>query len=341
MTDRPRVSAVLLTYQQAPWAAAALSGLLAQTWAPLEIVVADDGSTDGTFAALEATARGYAGPHALLLLPGGTHRGLIPNLNRAVAATHGELLVGAAGDDVSLPHRVAATVEAWTAAGRPEGSVFLGYEPLFEDGPVKLDPTLPETFPAAAQVAACGARVPGCSHTWHRALYDRFGPLPEGVPVEDKALAFRATLLDGIVFQDVPAVRYRLHGGNLSRSVRPDHETYAAQTARAHRAYRQQVGLLQGFAHDVVRAHELGRLPAAEARALLAAIRAQVARREHEIGLDAPDLGPRLSAALAALQGETVTPMRPRRRALQLLAAFFPALRPMERSIRQTLGLPH
>lgn len=341
MTDRPLVSFLLITYQQAQWAAEALAGALAQRYSPLEIIVADDGSTDGTRAALVAAAAGYPGPHRLVLVPDHANLGLIGNVNAAMARARGELMVAAAGDDVSLPHRVAATVETWIAAGRPQGSVFLGYAPIFEAGPVRLDPVLPETFPARNQVAVVGARAPGCSHAWHRALYDRFGPLPEDVPVEDKALAFRAALLGGIVYQDIPVVQYRLHGTNLSRSVRPPRETYADQTARAHRGLRREAGTLRGFAHDVIRAHELGALPAREARDLLAAIQRQVARREHELGLEAPDLGSRLTAALAAIRGETATPMRPRRRALQLLAAFFPALRPLERVLRRGLGLPH
>ena len=49
----PRVSVLLPAYQQAAFLGRAVVSLLAQTIADWELVVVDDGSTDGTGAALE------------------------------------------------------------------------------------------------------------------------------------------------------------------------------------------------------------------------------------------------------------------------------------------------
>ena len=48
MSPRPSISAVIAAYQAEEFIAEALSSVLGQTRAPDEVVVIDDGSTDGT-----------------------------------------------------------------------------------------------------------------------------------------------------------------------------------------------------------------------------------------------------------------------------------------------------
>ncbi len=45
----PLVSMLLIAYQQADIIGAAIAGALAQTYSPLEIVISDDASGDGTW----------------------------------------------------------------------------------------------------------------------------------------------------------------------------------------------------------------------------------------------------------------------------------------------------
>ena len=49
----PSVSAILLSYDCAPFIAETLSSVLAQDAVPMEILVSDDASTDNTYAILE------------------------------------------------------------------------------------------------------------------------------------------------------------------------------------------------------------------------------------------------------------------------------------------------
>jgi glycosyltransferase involved in cell wall biosynthesis len=54
---------LVLTYNQATVVEAAVQSCLAQVGEPLEIVLSDDASTDGTYALLLEMAAAYRGPH--------------------------------------------------------------------------------------------------------------------------------------------------------------------------------------------------------------------------------------------------------------------------------------
>ncbi len=63
---RPLVSVLLIAYNQERVIADAVRSVLAQTWQPVEIIISDDCSRDGTYAAIEATVRDYTGPHRVI-----------------------------------------------------------------------------------------------------------------------------------------------------------------------------------------------------------------------------------------------------------------------------------
>src|SRR4051812_31379769 len=54
MPDEPLVSVIVAVYNGEQFVGDAIDSVLAQTWTDLEVVVVDDGSTDGTPAVIEA-----------------------------------------------------------------------------------------------------------------------------------------------------------------------------------------------------------------------------------------------------------------------------------------------
>ena len=95
----PKASIILLTYNQAGSVGRAMESILSQRcFFPFEIVVADDGSTDGTRQICEDYARRY--PHIVRMLPLEPNKGVVDNYFDAILACRGDYMADCAGDDV-------------------------------------------------------------------------------------------------------------------------------------------------------------------------------------------------------------------------------------------------
>lgn len=102
----PLVSVVMTTYNAAPYLPASLASLQRQTCDDFELVVVDDGSTDGSGPLLERVARA----DRRVRLHRGPHRGLAAARNAGLDAAAGRYVAIADADDVYLPRRLADQV---------------------------------------------------------------------------------------------------------------------------------------------------------------------------------------------------------------------------------------
>jgi len=99
----PLVSVILPVYNMAGQLPRAIDGILAQTYAHLDLILIDDGSSDETptivadYARRDARVRAFRNP---------THLGRIATLNRALALAQGELIARQDADHLSLPTRL-------------------------------------------------------------------------------------------------------------------------------------------------------------------------------------------------------------------------------------------
>jgi len=77
----------------------AINSILAQTFADFELLVMDDGSTDGSL----AIARSYTDPRLRIISE--AHYGLVSTLNRGICESRGEYIARMDADDISDPQR--------------------------------------------------------------------------------------------------------------------------------------------------------------------------------------------------------------------------------------------
>ncbi len=111
----PLVSVVMSVFDGEAWLAESVESILAQTERDLELVVVDDGSTDGSGEILAELAR--RDPR-IRLFRNEANQGQAAALNRGLEASGGRYVARMDADDVAEPERLAAQI-AWLER-RPE-----------------------------------------------------------------------------------------------------------------------------------------------------------------------------------------------------------------------------
>lgn len=242
---RPLASFVLVSYNQEAFIAEAIAGAFAQTYTPLQIILSDDCSSDATFAIMEEAARQYRGPHRVVLNRNEHNVGIGRHINKVVELAEGEWLVGAAGDDISLPERTEKIMAAAAHAGGKAMSIWSRAQHMRADGTL-LDIFEHSSGGAYSPKEIVGNKrvVMGCSHAWHRKVFQVFGPLYHKVMFEDNAISFRSYLLGEIVYLDDNLVHYRQHANNMTNYSRDTDQANLVRKMATRRHYAV-VGIYQ------------------------------------------------------------------------------------------------
>jgi glycosyltransferase involved in cell wall biosynthesis len=213
--DRPLVTHFLYGYRQEATVRAAIESVLAQTYQPLEVVLSDDCSPDGTYRIMQEMAAAYRGPHRIVLNRNPKNLGIARHVERIMELSSGDFIVESAGDDISLPERTERLVAAWLASGRRAMYVHSEKRDIDADGtPLAFAPrtdVLAGITPLQMLRKKYG--LIGATAGWARETVDRFGPISDVAAFHDYPLALRALLLGGeVAFLPEPLVLYRTGG---------------------------------------------------------------------------------------------------------------------------------
>jgi glycosyltransferase involved in cell wall biosynthesis len=215
--DKTLLTFAVFTYQQAAFVREAIEGALNQTYSPLEVIISDDCSMDGTYEIAQDIVSHYSGPHKVILRQNEYNLGLAQHINHVMEIAHGELIIVAAGDDVSLPHRTERIYQAYLKSNRTSLSLFSQVIQVDEQGHrlKMIDVPRSISFPDAKSKAEHQVAILGASQAWHRKLFEIFGPLHEKVLSEDSVIPFRASLLGTLSAIPEVLVLYRHHKHNM------------------------------------------------------------------------------------------------------------------------------
>jgi glycosyltransferase involved in cell wall biosynthesis len=126
LSHAPRVSVLMPVFNGGAYLQDAAQSILSQTFDDFELIVIDDGSTDGSSRVLEK----LQARDARIRLSSRPNRGLVATLNEMIAMARGELLARMDADDIAYPNRFARQVEFLDA--HPE-VVAVGSRALFID----------------------------------------------------------------------------------------------------------------------------------------------------------------------------------------------------------------
>lgn len=303
MSTTPLVSILIPCYCAEHWLAQTIESALAQTWVNKEIIVVDDGSTDGS----AGLAHTYAGRGVRLVTQ--ENRGAAAARNRAVREAHGDFFQFLDADDLISPDKISAQVALLSR--RPPGTVASCAWGRFSDDPATarfIDEAVFRDF-APIDFLVLSARTGAMMHpsSWlvPRAVAERAGPWDESLTLNDDGEYFCRVLLASAGTAFTPGARsYYRSGlpGSLSR--RRDERSRRSQfhsielierhlraAEDAPRTRRAGANYYQRFLHDYFPVpRELMRAAAARVAALGAS------------DLDRPAMGPR-TAALARFIG--------------------------------------
>jgi glycosyltransferase involved in cell wall biosynthesis len=148
-----------------------MRSVLEQDYEPIEYVVVDDGSTDGSVEIVERYADRLAWWAAQ------ENRGQVPAINLGFAHTTGEYMAYLNSDDTLLPGAVSRMV----AELESDPSLLLVYgDAQYSDERSHVTGHLPSReFDVAAMVRAADNHVVQPSTMWRRAAWERYGPFDE------------------------------------------------------------------------------------------------------------------------------------------------------------------
>jgi len=248
-----KVTYALLCYEQEKFVRDAVRSALAQDLTPLEIIVSDDCSKDGTYEILEEEARGYKGPNDVVLNRNDSNLGIEHN-NKAVQLAKGDLVILAHGDDIAVPHRARRIAEAWAeqrasvlssnawvmdAEARPLG-LLCGET---ESRPITVD-----------EILSLGWKktMLGASLAVDREIFSEFNWLDRReIPVgTDHIFPFRGALLRGMYYVGEPLVYWRQHAVNVGDLIgdKSGGDLVFRETYLAYRIMRA-TGMLRDIVH--------------------------------------------------------------------------------------------
>lgn len=203
---KPSVSVIIPTYNRAAFLREAIASAQQQTYAPLEILVVDDGSTDAT----REVVRAFGDSVKYIFQ---NHRGPGAARNTGVQYARGELLAFLDDDDVWLSDGLARSVARLLNPNAPQVDLVLGLLQRVRrvessTGEIQW---LPIEHPWGA--------LTFCSTVMPRAVMERVGRLDESVPYSEdidwflraRELGMRIAMLEHVT------ALYRRHEQNLTR----------------------------------------------------------------------------------------------------------------------------
>src|SRR5580704_8685375 len=207
---RPLVSIIIDNFNYARFLRATIDSALAQTYAPVEVIVVDDGSTDNSRDVISS----YGDRLSAILKTNGGHASAFN------AGFRGSRVMFLDADDLLLPNAVEEVVRAWhpgtakaqfvlahvDADGRALGGV-VPYSPAqMPDGDIR----------ASILDAGGYVGVPTSGNAFARSLLDRLLPLPEPIwrQAADTSLEIIAPFLGDVVSIRKTLGCYRIHESN-------------------------------------------------------------------------------------------------------------------------------
>lgn len=226
MAISPEISVAMCTYNGAQYIVEQLESMAAQTLLPAEIVVSDDGSTDGTIALLKQTWERLSEHSSelrtvkLTVISNKTSLGVTKNFEQAIAATTKPFIFLADQDDLWFPQRL----EVETAKLKAGAGFVFGDAQLIDSSGAPLGHSLFDALSLSSyersgiiahpvDVLIKRNIVTGATAAFSRTVFEKATSFPSGW-VHDEWLAMVAALTGEKFAVTESLIGYRQHASN-------------------------------------------------------------------------------------------------------------------------------
>jgi glycosyltransferase involved in cell wall biosynthesis len=211
----PKVSAIIPCYNRARFIAQTVRSVLEQTYPNIELIVVDDGCTDGSREVLAA----FGDRLTLLEHPGRENRGQSAAINLALSRASGKYVGILDSDDLWLPRKIEEQV-AFMESHPDVGLIYGNGTAIDEHGRqlyVIYAPGHEEKNQPAQVLMDCYFLVPNNSLV-RREIFERIGGFDESLrAAQDHDVAIRIAEVARLAYLDRPWFSYRRHAQSISR----------------------------------------------------------------------------------------------------------------------------
>ena len=231
--ERPLVSFCIVTYNQEKYIREAIEGALNQTYSPMEIIISDDCSTDGTYEEILKTVEGYTGPHKIIVNKNEPNLGIREHMNKVMfTLSKGEYILLAGGDDVSAPERAETYVKYFEKFPQVMSISCLSEEVDENMQPINTSADWNGSYSIYNLDDYLNYRnfiiYSGDSRGLRRKVLEAFPPL-ECAPSEDIYMFVRSLLVGSGCYLRMPLVKRRNHTNNFSKRPMKKQDAFERQ----------------------------------------------------------------------------------------------------------------
>jgi len=222
MVSHPLVSVVCLCYNQERWLEEAVESVINQTYKNIQLILADDASTDHSAVKMAQLKKKYPDIEVLLIK---VNKGNCTAFNEAYKIVKGDFVIDFAADDVMLPDRIEKQVQFFNTLDSSYGVVFTNAD--YIDGEGKFirnhfnhlfKTGLLNNIPEGDVYADVLARyfIPSPSMLVKREVFDKIGGYDESLVYEDFDFWIRSARLYKYGFLNESLTKIRRTGASMS-----------------------------------------------------------------------------------------------------------------------------
>ncbi len=217
-----KISIYLTTYNQEKYIEESLLGILNQVRKPDQVIISDDASQDKTPKIIQKFIKKNNLEKKWIFLKSEFNVGIVENHKKCYGLITGDVFIGMAGDDISLPNRLNITEKIFTENVNISAVATSGYKISSSGktiGDIELkDKKIINNVNSSIKLGFGGVFPVGFAYSSR--IIKTFEKLSNNLKNEDDQLVFLSILDGGIICSKEKTFKYRIHNDSASSWLR-------------------------------------------------------------------------------------------------------------------------